>query len=69
MCISTNSEHEIVRCECSRAPKTGAQLRDNPEEREKCGKNDEKARHRRHNRHQESHCNVEEDGAPLTGSH
>ena len=43
--MSTNSEQEIVqepsstfRCECSRAPKTGAQLRDNPEEREKCGK-------------------------------
>ena len=40
--MSTNSEHEIVqgpstthRCECSWAPKTGAQLRDNPEEREK----------------------------------
>ena len=43
--MSTSAEHEIVQgpsttknSSSSRAPKTGAQLRDNPEEREKCGK-------------------------------
>ena len=35
----------------SRATKTGAQLRDNPEERGKGGKNREKSIHRRHNQH------------------
>ena len=37
MCMITYSKHEIAqepssthRCECSKAPKTGAQLRDNP---------------------------------------
>ena len=33
----------------SRAPKTGAQLRDNPEEREKCGKTAKNSLQRRHN--------------------
>ena len=35
----------------SRAPKTGAQLRDNPEEREKWPKKSDEPLHRRHNRH------------------
>ena len=35
----------------SRAPKTGAQLRDNPEERENCGKTVKKKLHRRHTQH------------------
>ena len=51
--MSTHSEHEIVqepssthRCECPRAPKTGAQLRDNRRSAKKDAKCFEKAHHR-----------------------
>ena len=56
--MSPNSENEIVQefsmaknSSPSRAPKTGAQLQDNPEERKKWPKKAEKTVHRRHNRH------------------
>ena len=58
MFTSTNSEQEIVqdpssthRCECSRAPKTGAQLRDNLEEHKKMAQKGRKTLNHRHNHH------------------